>query len=155
MSMSYLTMSSLFAILVGLAGPTWPVAVQARSGDGHSGHNMKCAEECSNCQRACDSCATHCVHLLTQGKKEHAVTLRTCQDCATHCSAAASIVARDGPFSDLICKACADACARCGKECKKYDDTHMKRCADACQKCEQACREMLTHVGAATTRVRD
>ena len=84
-----------------------------------------------------------------QGKKEHAKTLATCQDCATHCSAAASIVARKGPFSDLICKACAEACARCGKACEQFpDDKHMKMCAEECRKCEKECREMLKHTPA-------
>jgi hypothetical protein len=108
----------------------------------------KCAKACGDCQRACDSCSTHCAHLVASGKKEHLKTLRTCQDCATHCSAAASIVARKGPFSNLICRACAEACARCGKACEAFpDDKHMKMCAEECRKCEKACREMLKHTG--------
>ena len=87
--------------------------------DVHHAPFDKCATACSDCQRACDSCAAHCAKMLSDGKKEHHKTLQTCQDCATHCAAAAAIVARNGPFSDLICKACAEACARCGKECEK------------------------------------
>jgi hypothetical protein len=113
---------------------------------------QKCAEECSICQRACDSCATHCSHMLAQGKKEHQVTLQTCLDCATHCSAAATIMAREGPFSDLICKACAEACARCGKECEKHSgDAQMRQCAEACRRCEKACRDMLAQMDGKTT----
>jgi hypothetical protein len=90
---------------------------------------------------------------LAQGKKGHLVTLQTCQDCATHCSAAASIVARQGPFADLICKACAEACTRCARECSKYgDDTHMQACAAACRKCEEACKGMLAHTGASASK---
>lgn len=105
-----------------------------------------CAKACSDCQRACDMCSTHCAHLLHDGKKDHLTTLATCQDCADFCAAASQIVARDGPFAALICKACEEACARCGKECKKFpNDKHMKMCAEECRKCEKACREMVQH----------
>ena len=123
---------------------------KGEAADAHHAHFDKCATACSDCQRACDSCAAHCAKMLSDGKKEHLKTLQTCQDCASHCAAAASIVARNGPFSDLICKACAEACARCGKECEKFsDDTHMKKCVDECKKCETACRDMLSHVPSA------
>jgi len=59
----------------------------------------KCAKACSDCQRMCELCTTHCAKQVAAGKKEHLKTLQTCQDCAAHCSAAASIVARQGPFS--------------------------------------------------------
>jgi hypothetical protein len=112
----------------------------------HGDRYDKCARACSDCQRSCDSCASHCADLLAAGKKEHRKTLATCQDCATHCAAAASIVARKGPFSDLICKACAEACDRCGKACAAFpEDRHMKQCAEECRRCEKACREMLEH----------
>lgn len=115
--------------------------------DGHHAHYDKCAKECNDCQRACDSCATHCAMLLAQGKKEHLHTLQTCQDCSSYCIAAATIVARRGPFSDIICKSCEEACARCAKACEKHpDDPHMKQCAEACRKCEKACREMVRHI---------
>jgi hypothetical protein len=91
-------------------------------------------------------CSAHCAKLLSEGKKEHLMTLQTCQDCATTCSAAATIVARSGPFSDTICTACADACKKCGDECTKMkDDAMMKKCADECRACEKACRDMLKH----------
>src|SRR5262245_24744154 len=120
----------------------------ARPADDKHAHAFDaCAKACGDCQRACDSCATHCARLVAEGKKEHFKTLQTCQDCATHCSAAAGIVARMGPFADLICKACAEACARCGKECDRFpDDKHMAACARECRQCEKACRDMLTHV---------
>ena len=76
-------------------------------------------------------------------------TLKTCLDCATFCRAASGIVAKHGPFSDLICQACADACKRCGDAREKHgkDDPVMKACADEFRKCEKACRDMLTHLG--------
>lgn len=115
---------------------------------GHHDMLQACAKACSDCQRACDMCATHCANLLGQGRNEHATTLATCQDCADVCVAAAQIVARGGPFSALVCEACADACARCAKECEKFpDDKHMSMCAAECRKCEKACREMIKHTG--------
>lgn len=124
-------------------------AQQKSASGGHAEHDsmlQSCAKACSDCQRACDMCSTHCAHLLANGKKEHATTLATCQDCADFCAAAAQIVARGGPFSSQICEACAEACAKCGKECEKFpDDKHMKMCAEECRKCEKACREMVKH----------
>lgn len=114
----------------------------------HDKHYLECAEACSDCQRECDSCATHCAHMLHDGKKEHLATLATCRDCADFCAAASQICARGGPFAALICESCAEACARCGKECERFpQDEHMKRCAQECRKCEKACREMVKHVG--------
>ncbi len=114
----------------------------------HNDHYMQCAKACDDCGRICDACSAHCAKLVADGKKEHLTTLQTCADCATACKAASCIVARKGPFSDIICTACADACKRCGDACEKFkDDPMMKQCADECRKCEKACREMLTHVG--------
>jgi hypothetical protein len=114
----------------------------------HSAALQACAEACSNCQRSCDSCATHCAHLLADGKKDHLGTLNSCQDCATICAAASRIVARGGPYSALICDACAKACAQCAAACDKFaDDKHMAACAAECRKCEKACKAMLAHLG--------
>src|ERR1051325_10580683 len=49
----------------------------------HDSMFAKCAAACNDCQRECDSCATHCATMLSQGKKEHFKTLQTCQDCDT------------------------------------------------------------------------
>jgi hypothetical protein len=113
----------------------------------HSVAMQACAKACSDCQRQCDTCATHCAHQLSEGKKEHLTTLMTCQDCADFCAAASQIVSRGGPFAGLICGSCADACARCGKECEKFSgDEHMKQCAEECRKCEKSCRDMIKHM---------
>jgi hypothetical protein len=117
---------------------------------GHHEMLEACANACSDCQRACDMCATHCASLLQEGQKDHAKTLATCQDCATFCVAAAQIVSRGGPFAELVCESCAEACARCGKECERFpNDEHMKMCAEECRKCEKACRDMVKHVSIA------
>jgi hypothetical protein len=116
--------------------------------DAHSAHFVACAKECHDCGLMCDTCATHCAHMIADGHKEHMTTLQTCQDCSSICASAANVTARGGPFSDLICTACAEACKRCGDACAKFPaDEHMKKCSDACRKCEKACREMLQHVG--------
>lgn len=141
----------IFALTVVLLSANGGVTADDEKDKDHDRHAAvyeDCARACNDCQRACDSCATHCARLLSEGKKEHLKTLQTCQDCATHCSAAACIVARRGPFADLICKACTEACKRCGDECEKHkDDAHMRKCAEECRKCEKACRAMLKHVG--------
>jgi hypothetical protein len=118
------------------------------SADKHAGHSEAldhCAKACNDCQRSCDACATHCAQLVARGMKEHMRSLQSCRDCATVCAAAAHIVARQGPFIDLICQACAEACARCGKVCAQHaaHDKTMKQCAEECRRCEQVCREML------------
>ena len=41
---------------------------------------QECAKACSDCQRACDLCATHCANLLADGKKEHLSCLMHCRD---------------------------------------------------------------------------
>lgn len=113
----------------------------------HHAMMEECAKACSDCQRACDLCATHCAHMLAEGKKEHATTLATCRDCATICSAAAQIVARGGPFTGIICDLCAKACAHCATACEAFpDDEHMKSCAEECRKCEKACKAMIEHM---------
>ncbi|HXG13296.1 MAG TPA: four-helix bundle copper-binding protein [Gemmataceae bacterium] len=122
--------------------------VRPAAHDLHGGAFEQCAKACNDCQRICDACTTHCAALVAQGQKEHLRTLQTCQDCADFCAAAAQIVARRGPFADLICSACAEACARCGKECERFSaDQLMQACAEECRRCEKACREMLKHVG--------
>jgi hypothetical protein len=132
-----------------LGSSAWAQQKSKSSAPAHAEHDemlQACAKACSDCQRACDMCTTHCAHLLSAGKKEHATTLATCQDCATFCTAAARIVSRGGPFAALICQSCAEACNRCGKECEKFpDDAHMKACAEQCRKCETACKEMVAH----------
>jgi hypothetical protein len=126
-------------------------ALAEQKSNAHAEHDemlQKCAEACSDCQRECDSCATHCGHMLSEGKKDHLKTLMTCRDCATICAAASQVVAAGGPFSSLICDSCEKACAECAKACEKFpDDKHMKECAEECRKCEKACREMLKHSG--------
>ena len=106
-----------------------------------------CARACSDCQRECDYCATHCADMLGKGEQTHLVTLQSCLDCADVCASAAHIVSRHGVLSETICQACAVACSRCGQECEKFakDDERMRTCAEQCRACEKACRDMVAH----------
>ena len=112
---------------------------------GHGDRHDKCAQTCSDCQRACDGCANYCAELLAGGG-HHLSTLRSCADCADFCATAAQVVARRGVMTDLICQGCADACERCAKECEQHgkNDKVMTHCAEQCRRCEAACREMLS-----------
>lgn len=139
--------------LTAFEGSVFAQTPQATASPHHMEHNailQACAKACSDCQRACDMCSTHCAHQLHAGHKEHMTTLATCLDCADFCAAASQIVSRGGPFATEICKACVEACALCGKECEKFpDDEHMKMCAVECRKCEKACNDMIQHAGQA------
>lgn len=117
--------------------------------DKHAAMFAECAKACDDCARSCDGCAAHCAQMIADGHKHHLATLKTCGDCAAVCQAASCVVAKKGPFSDILCTACADACTRCGDACEKHggDDATMKACAAECRKCEKACRDMLKHVG--------
>lgn len=116
--------------------------------DPHAAHFDQCAKACTKCMRECESCAHHCGHLLSDGKKEHFKTLRTCDDCAEFCAAAARIVSHHGPMAALICESCAKACDTCGKACEEFpSDEHMARCAKACRECAKECRDMIAHAG--------
>ena len=139
------------ASLTGMALAALPAIAMAQGdrkapGSEHHESLRACAAACSDCQRECDTCETHCAQLLMEGNKEHLATLFTCRDCAMICAAAARVVAGHGPFSTLICEGCVTACADCAKMCEKYpNDKHMQVCAAACRTCEKACREMLQH----------
>lgn len=142
-------MFRLLALAIPLAAFVFAApSVRADDHDHHDSHFMECAKACDACARICEACATHCAELVAKGETKHLETLKTCRDCATFCEASSSIMARKGPFADLICKACADACKRCGDACEQFkDDPMMKECAEECRKCEKSCREMLKHLG--------
>lgn len=147
------SLTGLSALALGTLEGTVFAQAPAAGAHHHSEHDpmlQACAKACSDCQRMCDMCATHCAHLLADGKKEHLTTLGTCRDCADFCATAAQIAARGGPFAALICGPCAEACARCAVACEKFpDDEHMKLCAQECRKCEKACKDMVQHAGQA------
>ena len=147
--MRKLTALALFgAAALALAAGVAHTAAQESKHDPHAAHFIDCAKECHHCALLCDTCATHCAHMIADGHKEHMTTLQTCQDCSSICASAANVTAKGGPFSDLICTACAEACKRCGEACAQFPhDEHMKKCAEACKTCEKACRDMLEHVG--------
>jgi len=92
---------------------------------------QECAKACSDCQRVCDLCATHCANLLADGKKEHLSCLMHCRDCATCCAACSQVCASGGPLSAVMADCCAKCCDHCAKACEAFpDDKHMKACAE-------------------------
>jgi hypothetical protein len=121
----------------------------ATAADEHKHADLqKCAQACADCMRECESCFAHCTHLVAQGEKKHAKTLRTCRDCADHCALAAKVVGRNGPTAVATCELCAKVCELCAKACEEFaDDLHMKKCARACRDCLKACKDMVEHAG--------
>jgi len=114
--------------------------------EAHHGQHEKCAKACADCALKCSSCSAHCTHLVLDGKKEHAKTMRLCQDCAAICATAAKVAGRVGPLAVTICESCAKCCDTCGKACEEHPgDKHMAECAKACKDCAKACREMIEH----------
>jgi len=81
----------------------------------HSAVHLECAKICSDCQRSCDVCASHCAHQLAGGHKDHLSCLRHCQDCANICAACSRICAAYGPLSSTMAECCAKACDHCAK----------------------------------------
>ncbi len=107
----------------------------------HDAVMQDCAKACADCQRACDMCATHCAHLLADGKKEQLECLRQCQDCASCCVACDQICARGGPHAAVMAGCCVKCCEECAKACEAFpDDAHIKACAEECRKCEKVCK---------------
>lgn len=148
MRLFFLTTAYVLTIGVLVAYGDAPKAAPATTD--HHAMMEECAKACDDCARLCDMCAAHCAKMVAEGKKEHLKTLQTCADCASICSAASCVVARSGPFSDILCSGCADACKRCGDACEQFkDDPMMKRCMDECRKCEKACRDMMKHMAPA------
>lgn len=100
-----------------------------------------CATVCSDCQRVCDLCVTHCANLLAAGNKQHLSCLMHCRDCATCCAACSQVCASGGPLSAVMADCCAKCCDHCAKACEAFpDDKHCKACAEECRKCQKACQ---------------
>jgi hypothetical protein len=136
----------VIGVMGAAATMSWISSARAEDHDAHHQMFDKCSEACSACQLACHACHHHCMGLLEEGKKEHALTAKLCSDCGDICALAANIVARHGALAGTICEACAKACDDCGNQCMKYEnDPIMKRCADECKRCAAACREMMKH----------
>jgi hypothetical protein len=110
----------------------------------HAHHLMKCAKTCADCQLQCDSCFSHCLGLLTDGKKDHAKTAKLCADCAECCKTCSTLCARTSPLANPMLECCAKCCDECAAGCEKFpDDKHMAACAKSCRDCAKECREAL------------
>jgi hypothetical protein len=113
----------------------------------HAEHFMKCAKVCADCQLQCDSCFTHCLTLLAEGKKEHAKSAQLCADCAEFCKACSTLCARQSPLAHYMLDGCAKSCDDCAMECERYpNDKNMAACAKTCRECAKDCRAMVKHL---------
>jgi len=138
--------AALAAVLALLAAAPVRAEDKEKPAHAHHEHFLKCAKACGACAMQCDSCYSHCAHLVIGGQKEHARTMALCNDCGLICGVAAGLSARGGPLAATQCEACAKACDVCGAACEKVkDDKHMADCAKACRDCAAACREMIKH----------
>ena len=134
----YLMAASLALFVVAPAGQS------ASAQSEHSDHYSKCAKVCSDCQLKCDSCFTHCLLMLVDGKKDHLKSAQFCVDCADCCKICAGICARGGPLARVVLDCCAKCCDECTTSCEKVSsDKHMADCAKACRECSKECRDML------------
>ena len=125
-----------------------PVGQLAYAQHEHAEHYMKCAKVCAHCQLQCDSCFTHCLTLLADGKKNHAKSGQLCADCAECCKTCATLCARESSLARPMLECCAKCCDECAAACEKTaDDKHMAACAKSCRDCAKDCREMLKHFG--------
>ena len=79
------------ALAVAVVAPLGPPAHAQHE---HAEHFLKCAKVCADCQLQCDSCFTHCLMLLADGKKEHAKTAQLCADCPECCKTCSTLCAR-------------------------------------------------------------
>lgn len=115
---------------------------------GQAAQLLKCASVCAECQLQCDSCFKHCLKMLSEGQKQHALTAQLCVDCAECCKACATLCARQSPLAGPMLECCAECCDRCAEECEKSpDDKHMAACAKACRECAKTCRDQAKALG--------
>lgn len=115
----------------------------------HSKMFEECAKICNDCQIACDSCAHHCLQMVTgssttgEHRADHARCMEACGACAAACSFAACLSARQSEMSAHACECCAKCCDDCAEMCEKFpQDEKMIACAKECRDCAKACREM-------------
>jgi hypothetical protein len=117
---------------------------KAVQGGEHHGHMLACAKVCAECSLQCDSCHHHCVQLVANGAKDHAVSMELCVDCAEACRLASALAGRQSRLASAACECCAKCCDECGTACESFkDDKHMAECAKSCRDCAKACREMV------------
>lgn len=127
---------------------------EAFAADEHDQHKMMhdkiheaCLKACSDCAKACDEAFHHCVMMVGQGKKEHALSVQLLSDCAGFCSLSACMIAKHSPLMAYSCSACAEACKVTAAEVGKFDMPEMKMAAKMLIACEKSCREMVAAMG--------
>jgi hypothetical protein len=108
---------------------------------------MKCAKKCADCQLQCDSCYSHCLAMLLDGKKQHAPSIQMCNDCSEFCKTCSTLCARKSPLTRLMLESCAKSCDECASCCELgLNDPHMTACAKSCRDCAKACRNLQSEI---------
>ena len=79
-----------------------------------------CIQDCLDCLRDCEYCATAC--LDSDKVQNMAECIKLCRDCADTCDICARFTARHSGLTASLCKVCEEACDRCAVECEKFDD---------------------------------
>jgi len=134
---------SLIAVMAFAALLPMIATAQHKEDDGMM---KKCAQVCSACQIECDSCFSHCLKMVAEGKVEHKETAQLCADCAEACKACATLCARNSPLSKHMLECCAKCCSDCATACEKFPkDERMVACAKSCRDCAKNCVEMSKH----------
>lgn len=102
---------------------------------------QKCIQDCLDCYDVCVQTEAHCVR---QGG-EHAEPrhIQLLADCARLCQVSAEMMLRGSEFQSAICRVCAEICAKCGKDCERFEgDPQMQKCAEVCMECADSCGKM-------------
>jgi len=144
MIMSYQMFSVAAMALAVLSGGAAAFPVANSEDNPHAAHMLKCAAMCADCQVQCDACFHHCASLVTEGKKEHAISMNCCVDCADCCNLCATLCARQSAMSAHALECCVKCCEQCAAACEKFpEDKQMAACAKSCRNCAKECAAMV------------
>jgi len=136
----------LGAATAGLAVTTAGREARAQHDDKDDIHR-RCAEACTNCERACNHGFHHCYQQVEMGKKEHAKSMHILVDCGDICGTAGKLVARMSPLMVHTCQACAECCEDTIETVEKLHDSAMNGTLESLRSCAKTCREMVQKMG--------
>src|SRR4051794_41872762 len=99
----------LGATAAGLAAVTGEALAQEGKAHSHAEGDIheKCAEACTDCEKACNQGFHYCYKQVQAGKAEHAKAMHLFVDCGEVCSTAGKIAARMRPRITPTRPACA------------------------------------------------
>lgn len=133
-------------------------ADDAKSGDGHAGHDMEhmgqdhsalalhqeLIDVALKCVNRGDVCVNHCLTSLATGDTSLKDCIRSVSAMLPMCSALAKLAALNSSRLRDVAKVCMDICDDCQKECDKHAEHHAacKACAQSCGECIDACKKL-------------